>query len=75
MMLPRLVGRRILVGKIIEANQQVAMGMLERLWFVSVKMANHGKEALGNDRAKSFDLVLMDYHMPEMDGYETTAKN
>ena len=66
-------GRRILVVEDNRANQQVAMGMLERLG-CSVKMANHGKEALEMIARESFDLVLMDCHMPEMDGYETTAQ-
>ena len=66
-------GSRILVVEDNRANQQVAMGMLERLG-CKVQIANHGKEALEIITRKSFDLVLMDCHMPEMDGYETTAQ-
>ncbi|WP_062544866.1 hybrid sensor histidine kinase/response regulator [Rufibacter tibetensis] len=37
---------------------------------VLVTMANNGQEAINLLRQQSFDLVLMDMQMPEMDGYE-----
>lgn len=54
-----------------KVNQMVATGMLTRLGY-GVKVVNNGKEALGIIADKSFDLILMDCHMPELDGYETT---
>ncbi len=66
-------GKRILVVEDNRANQQVALGMLERLG-CKINLANNGKEALGLITRKHFDLVLMDCHMPEMDGYEATAQ-
>ena len=53
-------------------NQRVAIGLLERRGH-RVVVANNGKEALAALAAEAFDLVLMDVHMPEMDGYEATA--
>jgi CheY-like chemotaxis protein len=35
-----------------------------------VTVANNGLEALKEVRAKTFDVVLMDIHMPQMDGLE-----
>jgi PAS domain S-box-containing protein len=54
-------------------NQQVALGILQ-LQGYSVTVAANGKEALDALAAGSFDLILMDCHMPEMDGFECTAE-
>jgi CheY-like chemotaxis protein len=53
-------------------NQRVAVGLLERRGH-AVVIANNGREALEALEKQLFDLVLMDVHMPEMDGYEATA--
>lgn len=37
-----------------------------------VILAENGKEALEKYKTHSIDLILMDVHMPEMDGYEAT---
>ena len=54
-------------------NQQVALGILQ-LQGYSVTVAANGKEALDALAAGAFDLILMDCHMPEMDGFECTAE-
>ncbi|MGH9431559.1 MAG: response regulator, partial [Terriglobia bacterium] len=36
-------------------------------------MVNNGREALPAREKKSFDLLLCDLQMPEMDGFETTS--
>jgi CheY-like chemotaxis protein len=54
-----------------EINRQVATAFLEK-WNVGVAIAIDGKQALELIRTKSFDLVMMDLQMPEMDGYECT---
>jgi len=41
---------------------------------IGVCIANHGKEALELIQSKEFQIVLMDLHMPEMDGFESTSK-
>jgi CheY-like chemotaxis protein/HPt (histidine-containing phosphotransfer) domain-containing protein len=53
-------------------NQKVAGLMLEELGHRLV-MVNNGREALEAWKQRSFDLILMDVQMPEMDGFETTA--
>ena len=52
-------------------NQKVAMRTLERLGY-GVDLAQNGKEALDAALNKPYDLILMDVHMPEMDGIDAT---
>jgi CheY-like chemotaxis protein len=61
----------VLVVEDNEVNQMVALGMLENMGF-EVSTAENGRVALECLRENSFDLILMDCQMPEMDGYEAT---
>lgn len=55
-------------------NQLVAKKTLEKQWAnITLKIANHGQEAVEILKEESFDIILMDIQMPVMDGYETTA--
>jgi PAS domain S-box-containing protein len=54
-------------------NQQVALGILQIQGY-SVAVANNGREALDAHTKGAFDLILMDCHMPEMDGFEATME-
>ena len=53
-------------------NQAVALGMLKSLNGYDVVVANNGNEALADYKNTSFDMILMDCHMPELDGFEAT---
>src|SRR3989475_8873790 len=54
-------------------NQQVALGILQIQGY-SVTVVNNGREALDAHAQGAFDLILMDCHMPEMDGFEATRE-
>lgn len=68
----RLMGRVLLVEDN-QVSQMVGIAMLESLG-LSVVSAENGEEALLKTAESSFDLVLMDCHMPVMDGYEATRR-
>jgi signal transduction histidine kinase/DNA-binding response OmpR family regulator len=63
----------VLVVEDSATNQMVAVGMLEHLGF-STEVAANGLEALAAMRRSTFDAVLMDCRMPEMDGYQATGE-
>jgi signal transduction histidine kinase/DNA-binding response OmpR family regulator/serine/threonine protein kinase len=53
-------------------NQEVAVGLLEMRGH-RVEAVNTGREVLDAIRRRTFDVVLMDLEMPDMDGLEATA--
>ncbi|RAV99379.1 PAS domain S-box protein [Pseudochryseolinea flava] len=64
---------RVLLVEDNRVNQVVATNFL-RKWGIEVDIANHGKEAVSMIKEKTYQLVLMDLQMPEMDGYEASKK-
>ncbi len=66
-------GVRVLVAEDNVINQQVVEEFL-KLSGIEVTIAENGKEALRLLQDASFDLVLMDVHMPIINGYEATRK-
>jgi signal transduction histidine kinase/DNA-binding response OmpR family regulator len=52
-------------------NQKIALAQLRRLHYRADSAAN-GREVLEALQRISYDLILMDCQMPEMDGYETS---
>jgi PAS domain S-box-containing protein len=61
----------ILLAEDNRVNQRIATRLLEERGH-HVILAENGEEALAALAQRSFDLVLMDVHMPGMDGFETT---
>jgi two-component system sensor histidine kinase/response regulator len=73
----RLKGARILLVEDNEINQQIAVELLEGVG-ATVRIASNGRVAvdtlLNGPQPPPFHAVLMDLQMPEMDGYQATAK-
>jgi signal transduction histidine kinase/CheY-like chemotaxis protein len=71
---PELAGRhplRILLVEDNPINQKLALRLLSRMGY-EADVAVNGVEAVDAVEQRSYDLVLMDVQMPEMDGLEAT---
>jgi two-component system sensor histidine kinase/response regulator len=66
-----LTNARILLAEDSPTNQLVVVHMLEKMGCY-VDVANNGLEALVAAKQFSYDLILMDVRMPEMNGFEAT---
>jgi CheY-like chemotaxis protein/HPt (histidine-containing phosphotransfer) domain-containing protein len=66
-------GRRVLLAEDNPINQLVAAEMLRKLGCI-VTLAGNGAEAVDLVLMNSFDLVLMDCQMPQMDGFTATHR-
>ena len=54
-------------------NQRLVAGISQKNHHVIV--ANNGREALETLNSRTFDLIVMDVQMPEMDGIEATLRD
>jgi two-component system, sensor histidine kinase and response regulator len=70
---PRASRARVLLVEDNSVNQLVALGQLQRLGHECI-IASGGTTALELLGTETFDLVLMDCQMPDMDGYEATRR-
>ena len=64
---------RLLVAEDNRINQVVITKLLDRMGF-DAKLVSNGVEAVEAMREERFDLILMDCHMPEMDGFAATRR-
>ena len=66
-------GLKVLLAEDNEVNRFLAISLLRKLG-CEVVVAEDGRQAVEAASRQAFDLVLMDCQMPEMDGYEATAR-
>jgi len=64
---------KVLLAEDNVVNQRLAIRMLEKLGY-SVTLAANGVEAVKAVEREGFQLILMDVQMPEMGGFEATAR-
>ena len=70
-----LHGLHVLLAEDNDLNAEIAIALLEEKGMIVIRTAD-GKSALAqfcNTAPGTFDLILMDIMMPEMNGYETTT--
>ena len=65
---------RLLLVEDNPTNCQVAEVLLDKLGYRQVAVARNGAEAVERMASESFDLVLMDCQMPELDGLAATRR-
>ncbi|MBW2504393.1 MAG: response regulator [Deltaproteobacteria bacterium] len=64
---------KVLLAEDNESTQELIRILIGNMGF-SLTIVNNGQEAVEIHTAEHFDLVLMDCHMPVMDGLEATRK-
>jgi CheY-like chemotaxis protein len=69
---PKRSGLHVLLAEDNQVNQLVATRIIEKLGH-QVTVVSNGREAVSALQSRTFDLVVMDVQMPEMDGLEATA--
>ncbi|OOQ57579.1 hypothetical protein BC343_12285 [Mucilaginibacter pedocola] len=68
-----LKGKTVLLAEDNMINAMVARKLLSN-WGIVSEHAVNGLEAIEKARLKTFDFILMDIHMPEMNGFDATEQ-
>lgn len=76
--IPSMENLQVLIVDDLELNREIQTEQL-KIWNIKPVAVSDGYKALeelqrAHDKGAPYDLILMDYHMPEMDGAELTQK-
>lgn len=63
---------KVLIVEDVEFNQLLVKGLLDEFGFIS-DIATNGKRATEKLEKETYDVILMDLQMPEMDGFQATT--
>jgi signal transduction histidine kinase len=68
-------GYRIILAEDVELNREIVLALLEDTG-LTIDCAENGAAALNlfSENPGRYDLIFMDVHMPEMDGFEATRR-
>jgi len=69
----KLLGSRVLLAEDNEINREVVVELLGNIG-IQTQIADNGEMACRLAREMSFDLILMDLHMPVLDGFQATIQ-
>jgi len=69
--LPLIAGKQVLLVEDNMVNQMVATGLLKQ-FNLEITLASNGQEAAREVSQKRFDMIIMDIHMPVMDGFQAS---
>jgi len=67
----QLANRTVLLAEDNLINAMVARKLLSN-WGISAEHAKNGVEAVEKSKLRAYDFILMDIHMPEMNGFDAT---
>jgi len=65
---------KVLLVEDVDINRKVALQLMERWNNIEADAASGGNEAVEKVKKFTYDVVLMDLRMPDMDGYEAARK-
>jgi FOG: CheY-like receiver len=72
--MPSFKGRHVLLAEDVEMNREIVLSLLEPM-ALTIHCAENGTQVfqMFSEEPDLYDLIFMDIHMPEMDGYQATA--
>ncbi|MGB0177884.1 MAG: ATP-binding protein, partial [Owenweeksia sp.] len=69
----KLENKRVLIAEDNPVNALVARKILEK-WGMDIEWAKNGEQALERAKVQNFHFILMDIHMPVMNGFDAARK-